>query len=181
MARQNFPCQGMPIPKLMRGAVMKNKILFVLTSHDRKGETGQPTGYYLPEAAHPWAVLQAAGFEIDFISPKGGKPPMDGVDLSDPVNRAFLESQGVSRKIDNTSTPDQVNVGDYAAIFFVGGPGKMWDFPNNASLARLAATIYEDGGVVGAVCHGPAALMNIKLSNGQYLVKGKRRSEEHTS
>ena len=153
---------------------MKNKILFVLTSHDRKGDTGQPTGYYLPEAAHPWAVLQAAGFEIDFISPKGGKPPMDGVDLSDPVNRAFLESQEVSRKIDNTSTPDQVNVGDYAAIFFVGGHGTMWDFPNNTSLARLAATIYEDGGVVGAVCHGPAALVNIKLSNGQYLVKGKR-------
>jgi putative intracellular protease/amidase len=154
--------------------MMKNKILFVLTSHDRKGNTGQPTGFYLPEAAHPWAVLQAAGFEIDFVSPKGGKPPMDGVDLSDPVNRAFLENQEVSRKIDNTLTPDQINVRDYAAIFFVGGHGTMWDFPNDASLARLAATIYEEGGVVGAVCHGPAALVNLKLSNGQYLVKGRR-------
>jgi putative intracellular protease/amidase len=154
--------------------MMKNKILFVLTSHDRKGDTGQPTGFYLPEAAHPWAVLQAAGFEIDFISPKGGKPPMDGVDLSDPMNRAFLENSEVTRKVNNTPTPDQANVDDYAAIFFVGGHGTMWDFPNNTSLARLAASIYEDGGVVGAVCHGPAALVNLKLSNGQYLVNGKR-------
>lgn len=153
---------------------MKNKILFALTSHDRKGITGQPTGYYLSEAAHPWAVLQAAGFEIDFVSPKGGKPPMDGADLEDPVNRAFVENGDVARKIGHTPTPDQIRADDYAAIFFVGGHGTMWDFPNNASLARLAASIYEDGGVVGAVCHGPSALVNLKLSDGQYLVKGKR-------
>lgn len=153
---------------------MKNKILFALTSHDRKGNTGQPTGFYLPEAAHPWAVLKAAGFDIDFVSPKGGKPPMDGVDLNDAANRAFLEDPDVARKLDKTRTPAQVNANDYDAILFVGGHGTMWDFPDNSALARLAATIYDDGGVVGAVCHGPAALVNLKLANGQYLVKGKR-------
>lgn len=153
---------------------MKNKILFALTSHDRKGNTGQPTGFYLPEAAHPWAVLKAAGFDIDFVSPKGGKPPMDGVDLNDAANRAFLEDPDVARKLDNTRTPAQVNANDYDAILFVGGHGTMWDFPDNSALARLAATIYDDGGVVGAVCHGPAALVNLKLANGHYLVKGKR-------
>jgi putative intracellular protease/amidase len=61
-----------------------------LTSHDRKGDTGQATGFYLPEAAHPWAVLKAVGFDVDFTSPKGGKPPMDGVDLDDATNRSAV-------------------------------------------------------------------------------------------
>lgn len=153
---------------------MRNKIIFALTSHDRKGNTGQPTGFYLSEAAHPWAVFQAAGFEIDFVSPKGGKPPMDGVDLSDMTNRMFMENEGVARKIANTSMPDQVNPDDYTAFFFVGGHGTMWDFPNDPLLAGLAASIYEKGGIVGAVCHGPAGLVNLKLSDGEYLVKGKQ-------
>lgn len=153
---------------------MKNKILFALTSHDRKGNTGQPTGFYLPEAAHPWVVLKDAGFEIDFVSPKGGRPPMDGADLDDATNRMFLEDPDVARKIGNTPTPSQLSSSEYAAILFVGGHGTMWDFPDDPALASLAASIYEDGGVVGAVCHGPAALVNLKLANGQYLVKGKR-------
>lgn len=150
------------------------KVLFVLTSHDRKGNTGQPTGFYLPEAAHPWDVLQAAGFGIDFVSPKGGKPPMDGAASVDAVSQRFLDSPEVARKIGNTPTPDQVNAADYAAILFVGGHGTMWDFPDNPALAQIAASIYETGGVIGAVCHGPAALVNLKLSNGEYLVKGKQ-------
>lgn len=150
------------------------KILFALTSHDRKGNTGQPTGFYLPEAAHPWAVLSAAGFEIDFVSPKGGNPPMDGADSADPVSRKFLDNREVVRKITSTPAPGQVDAADYSAILFVGGHGTMWDFPDDRSLARLAASIYEAGGVVGAVCHGPAALVNLRLSNGDYLVSGKQ-------
>jgi putative intracellular protease/amidase len=154
--------------------LMKTKVLFALTNHDRKGNTGQATGFYLPEAAHPYAVLAAAGVDIEFVSPKGGKAPPDGVDLSDPLNRAFLENAQIKHNIDNTRRPSQVSAGDYAAILFVGGHGTMWDFPNDAGLARLAAQIYESGGVVGAVCHGPAALVNLQLSDGSYLVAGKR-------
>ena len=150
------------------------KILFALTSHDRKGETGQPTGFYLPEAAHPWAVLQAAGFEIDFVSPKGGKPPMDGAESDDEVSLRFLANKEIMSKIENTPTSAQVDPSEYQAILFVGGHGTMWDFPDDQSLAQVAASIYEAGGVVGAVCHGPAALVNLKLSNGQYLVNGKQ-------
>jgi putative intracellular protease/amidase len=153
---------------------MKNKIVFALTSHDRKGTTGQPTGFYLPEAAHPWAVLKDAGFEIDFVSPKGGRPPMDGTDLDDAINRRFLDDSDVAGKIGNTPTPIQLSPDEYGAIFFVGGHGAMWDFPEDRTLARLAVSIYESSGVVGAVCHGPAALVNLKLANGHYLVEGKR-------
>lgn len=153
---------------------MRNKILFALTSHDRKGETGQPTGFYLPEAAHPWAVLKEAGFEVDFVSPKGGIPPMEGSAGNDAMSQSFLEDSDVTRKMTNTPTPSQVKPSDYAAILFVGGHGTMWDFPDDRGLADIAASIYETGGVVGAVCHGPAALVNLQLSNGRYLVEGKR-------
>ena len=153
---------------------MKNKILFALTSHNQKGNSGQATGFYLAEASHPWAVLKSAGFEIDFVSPKGGQPPMDGVDMEDAINRRFLEDSDVTKKMRNTPTPAQLNAADYAAIFFVGGHGTMWDFPDDESLAQLATTIYENGGILSAVCHGPAALINLKLANGDYLVKGKK-------
>ena len=150
------------------------KILFALTSHDRKGNTGQPTGFYVPEAAHPWAILRDAGYAIEFVSPKGGKPPMDGVDAADPISRAFLAAADVTRQLETTPTPAAVRAEDYAAIFYVGGHGTMWDFPDDQPLAKLAVAIYEAGGVVGAVCHGPAGLVNLKLSDGRYLVSGKR-------
>jgi putative intracellular protease/amidase len=152
---------------------MKNRILFVVTSHDKKGNTGQPTGFYLPEVTHPYRVLSKEGFEIDFVSPQGGKAPVDGVDLADPVNREFLDDPDCRSKIERTLSPDHVTAVHYDAVFFAGGHGTMWDFPENTRLAEIAAAIYEGGGVVGAVCHGPSGLVNIKLSNGRYLVESK--------
>ena len=150
------------------------KILFVVTSHDKKGDTGQPTGYYLSEVAHPWEVLHNAGYEIDFVSPKGGKAPVDGFDLNDPINKKFWENETYHKKIENTLTPSQVNPSDYIAIHYAGGHGAVWDLPNNHEIAALATKIYENNGIVSAVCHGPAGIVNIKLSNGAYLVNGKK-------
>ena len=81
---------------------MEKKILFVVTSHDKKGSTGDSTGYYLSEVSHPWEVLHSAGYEIDFVSPKGGKAPVDGFDLSDPINKKFWENETYRNKIENT-------------------------------------------------------------------------------
>jgi putative intracellular protease/amidase len=152
----------------------KTKVLFVLSSHGVKGSTGEPTGWYLSEAAHPWKVLHDHGIEVDFVSPKGGKPPVDGFDLKDPINKLFWENTDVQKKLENTFTPNQIDPKNYQAIHFVGGHGAMWDFPENTALAKLAADIYENNGLVSAVCHGPAGLVNIKLSNGSYLVAGKK-------
>jgi putative intracellular protease/amidase len=149
------------------------KDLFVLSSHAVKGSTGKPTGWYLSEAAHPWKVLHDKGVQVDFMSPKGGLPPVDGFDLKDPVNAEFWGNLEVQRKLEHTLTPDEVDAKAYAAIHFVGGHGTMWDFPDNAAIAGIAAAIYENRGVVSAVCHGPAGLVNVKLSDGSYLVKGK--------
>lgn len=157
-----------------KSITMKKKILFVVTSHDKKGNTGENTGYYLGEVSHPWEVLHQAGYEIDFVSPKGGTPPVDGFDLSDPVNKEFWENKEYKSKIDNSLQPSQVNPSDYSAIFYAGGHGAMWDLADNTELAGIASKIYENGGIVAGVCHGPAGLVNIKLSNGKYLVDGKK-------
>ncbi|EJL74205.1 type 1 glutamine amidotransferase domain-containing protein [Chryseobacterium populi] len=153
---------------------MKKKILFVVTSHDKKGSTGEDTGYYLGEVSHPWEVLHHAGYEIDFVSPKGGTPPVDGFDLKDPVNKEFWENKEYKNKIDHSLQPSQVNPEEYSTIFYAGGHGAMWDFADNTELAAIASKIYENGGIVAGVCHGPAGLVNIKLNNGQYLVDGKK-------
>ena len=153
---------------------MEKKVLFVVTSHDTKGSTGEPTGYYLGEVSHPWEVLADAGYEIDFVSPKGGKAPVDGFDLTDPVNKKFWENEQARRKVENTLTPEAVKPRDYQAIFYAGGHGAMWDLADDTKLAAIAAEIYEKKGVVAAVCHGPAGLVNIKLADGSYLVNGKK-------
>jgi putative intracellular protease/amidase len=151
------------------------KILIVLTSHDDLGGI-RKTGFYVSEAAHPWEVFSQAGYEVDLASPQGGEPPQDGTDRSDPVQREFLDDPEMSRKRVHTLRPGEVDPRDYAAIFYAGGHGTMWDFPDDAGLAALARDIYEEGGVVAAVCHGPAALVNVTLSDGTYLVAGKEVS-----
>jgi len=150
------------------------KTLFVLTSHSVKGATGKPTGWYLSEASHPWKALKDAGVAVDFVSPKGGEAPVDGFDLSDPLNRGFWEDPVVQAKLKRTLRPDEVRPAEYQAIHFVGGHGTMWDFPDDAGLAGIASAIYAQGGIVAAVCHGPAGLVNVKRADGTFLVDGKR-------
>lgn len=150
------------------------KILFVVTSHDKKGSTGEATGFYLSEVTHPWEVLHNAGYEIDFVSPQGGKAPIDGFNLEDAVNKKFWENTEYRNKIEHTKKPSEVKPEEYVAIFYAGGHGAMWDLADNKELAIIAQKIYENNGIVSAVCHGPAGLVNIKLSNGKYLVDGKK-------
>jgi putative intracellular protease/amidase len=147
-------------------------VLVVLTSHDRLGDTGRPTGFYLPEAAHPWEALRAAGYQVDLVSPQGGLPPIDGRDEADPAQRAFLSDPDMREMLADTKRPDQVDPAHYDAILYAGGHGTMWDFPGNVELADLGRDVYESGGVVAAVCHGPAGLVDITLSDGRPLVEG---------
>ncbi|WP_327709240.1 type 1 glutamine amidotransferase domain-containing protein [Streptomyces sp. NBC_00464] len=150
------------------------KVLFALTSHGRLGNTGRNTGFYVPEVAHPARVFRDAGWEIAFVSVAGGKPPRDGVKPDDTVTQEFLAANDTAL----SATPDaaSLNAGDYDAIYFAGGHGTMWDFPDAKELADLAAGVYQAGGVVAAVCHGPAGLVNLTLQDGSHLVDGKQVS-----
>lgn len=150
-------------------------ILIGLTSHgDLPGL--RPTGYYLSEVAHPWKVFVDAGYTVDLASTAGGEPPVDGVDLSDPVQRTFSDDADMQRKVRSTPTFEAVEADAYDAVLFAGGHGTMWDFPNDADLATFTRDLYEAGGVVSAVCHGPAALVGVTLSDGRPLVEGKQIS-----
>jgi len=160
-----------------------SRILLVLTSHEELGDTGRSTGFYVPEAAHPFRVFSEAGYEVDFVSVQGGEPPRDGVKPGDAVVAGFLREHGA--RLASTPTPDQLDAADYDAVFYVGGHGTMWDLPDSEELTKFAATVYANGGVVGAVCHGPAGLVNLRLDDGSYLVHGKRltsfTNEEETA
>lgn len=151
---------------------MKEKILFVVTSHSELGDTGRKTGYWLSEVTHPWSVL-GKEFDIEVVTPHGGRPPVDGFDLSDEINRSFWDDPNWQDIMSATKTPDQVNPEEYRAVFYAGGHGAMWDFPDNERLAQIASRIYQNGGYVAAVCHGPAGLLNIKLDDGKNLIDGK--------
>ena len=150
------------------------KVLIALSSHSELGDTGRKTGFYVPEAAHPYEVFTTAGFTVDYVSVRGGHPPRDGVKEDDTFVADFLDAQ--SERLATTPSPEVVDPAQYDAIFFAGGHGTMWDFPDAKELTGLAAAIYEKGGVVAGVCHGPAALVNLQLSDGSYLVEGKQIS-----
>jgi len=163
---------------------MKKKILFVVTNHEKKGNTGEKTGFYLSEVTHPWDVLTSAGYEVDFVSPKGGKAPVEGFNLSDSTNKKFWLDTKYRQKIENTLNPESINPEEYAAIHFAGGHGAMWDLPNNKQLTAIASKIYENNGIISALSHGSAGLLNIKLDD-KYLVEGKKinafTNEEETA
>jgi putative intracellular protease/amidase len=147
-------------------------ILLALTSHSQLGNTGRPTGFYVPEAMYPCHAFTAAGYDVAFTSVQGGQPPVTGVEPGDAEVAAFLRDHAGA--LADTPIPGQLDPVDYDAIFYVGGHGAMWDFPGCQDLARLAAGIYARGGVIAAVCHGPAGLADLQLDDGSYLVDGKR-------
>lgn len=170
-------CAGMELRVTSRAAEEAPKrVAIVLTNHGQLGTTGRSTGFFLSEATHPHGVFMRAGYTVDFVSPQGGVAPMDGVDTSDPINAAFLSNAALVEHTKKTLPISEVRANHYDAVFFAGGHGTMWDFPTDRGIQALTREVYERGGVVAAVCHGPAALVNVRLSSGAYLVEGKEVS-----
>jgi len=155
----------------------RGKILAVVTSTDVMGNSNKSTGYELSELARAYYTFQANGFEVDIASPKGGKPPVviDDEDMG-AYDFAFLNDSIAQYKTRHTIKIKDVVSEDYHAVFFVGGKGAMFDFPNNKSIQVIVKNYYQNNKVIGAVCHGPAALVNVTLDNGQPLLKNKKVS-----
>jgi putative intracellular protease/amidase len=152
------------------------RVLIVVSSHAKLGETSAKTGYWLSEVTHFYHVLARHGFDIDFVSPAGASSVMDpsSDDMGDPLNRTFLEQPSLRARLERPLSPSQINPSEYVVIYYAGGHGTMWDFPDADDISAIATSIYEHGGVVSAVCHGPSGLLNIRLSGGQLLLAGKR-------
>jgi putative intracellular protease/amidase len=155
-------------------AAPRGRVLFVLTSHDRLGDSGRSTGYYLSEVSHPHRVFLNRGYAVDFASVKGGAAPMDpaSLDREDVVNESFLSSPDCVA-LTTTRRVADVDPDPYDALFFPGGHGTMWDLPGNLDVAGLASQAYAAGRVVGAVCHGPVALVDAVLPDGRPLLRGR--------
>ena len=151
---------------------MDRAVLFVVTSHSDLGGV-RPTGFFVGEAAHPWQILRDAGIWVDLASIRGGVPPQDGRDTSDEVQNAFLADPRISAQLADTPRLRDIDTAGYDAVLFVGGHGTMWDFPQDPDVARVGREVYERGGVVAAVCHGPSALVRMTLSDGTALVAGR--------
>ncbi|ROS00184.1 putative intracellular protease/amidase [Sinobacterium caligoides] len=152
------------------------KVLIVLTSHSQLGDTGKKTGFWLPELTHPYYELTDAGYSTDIASIQGGMAPIDpgSYDDKDEYNNRFLKDPELLSKVIKSIPIENIDPADYSAVIYSGGSGTMWDFPNNAHVDRLTKAIYESNGIVSAICHGPAALINVKLSDGSYLIAGKK-------
>ncbi len=153
------------------------KILMILTSHDRLGDTGQKTGFWLEEFTAPYYVFKDARAEITLASPKGGQPPLDPKS-NDPSQQTDsthrfdgdLEAQSV---LANTVTLSSIKTADYDAVFYPGGHGPLWDLAEDLDSIAVIEAMYAAGKPVSAVCHAPAVFRHAKAPDGRALVRGK--------
>lgn len=155
----------------------RGKILAIVTSTDVMGASGKETGYELTELARAYFVFTANGFEVDIASPIGGNPPvvLDDDDMGI-FDYAFLNDVNAQSKIHKTLPLKEVVGEDYKAIYFVGGKGAMYDFPDNTSIQKLVRDFHNTNKVIGAVCHGPAAFVNVTLDDGQSFLQDRQVS-----
>ncbi|XPV75832.1 MAG: type 1 glutamine amidotransferase domain-containing protein [Desulfovibrio sp.] len=149
------------------------KILFVLSGHATMGG-GKPAGCYFPEMVHPYYAMKEHGISVEFTSPGENGPVLAGTDSKDPKQIQLLSDVDAMNEITSAPKPETLDPGRYDAIFYTGGHGGMFDFPDNKALINIAETIYANGGYVTAMCHGPAGLINLKRASGKYMVQGHK-------
>jgi putative intracellular protease/amidase len=153
------------------------KILMVLTSHDRLGDTGQKTGFWLEEFAAPYYVFSDAGADVTLASPKGGQPPLDPKsyrpDAQTEAVVRFSHDSSAKVALANTVKLSIVSADDYDAVFYPGGHGPMWDLAEDPDSIALIEATYAAGKPVAAVCHGPGAFRHARTADGSPLVQGK--------
>lgn len=138
------------------------------------GNTGKATGFWLSELTHPYYALVDQGLQVDLAAIQKGITPIDpNSQEDDDASNARFKAEGGLTLLKNCPALDDIDTTQYQAIVFAGGHGTMWDFPDTPSVHDKAVKIYEAGGVLAAICHGPAALIRLKLSSGVHLIKDK--------
>ncbi|MYM31300.1 type 1 glutamine amidotransferase domain-containing protein [Duganella sp. CY15W] len=148
-------------------------VLFILTNAAEIGPNNRRTGYFFPEVAHPYEVFEQAGIAVEYASPLGGFVPEDGYDETDPSQRAFRNGLAI-RRLAHSRKLSEVDVLDYDAIFFPGGLGPMVDIAHDPDVKRAVARAWDNGKIVSAVCHGPAAFLGVTLEDGTPLLRGRK-------
>ncbi|KIX20622.1 dimethylallyltransferase [Flavobacterium sp. 316] len=153
------------------------KVLFVVTSHDKLGETEEKTGFWIEEFAAPYYELVDQGIEVTIASPLGGQPPIDprSADPSSATEdtKRFDKDKILQEKLANTAKLVDINQTDYDAVFYPGGHGPLWDLASSETSKDLITSFYTNNKPIAFVCHAPAVLKDVKV-NGEFLVKGKK-------
>jgi len=151
------------------------KVLIACTNHYAYPTKTGKTGLWLSELTHFYEKMAGRRVLMDFVSPLGGEIPIDerSLDLKDECNAKYWEDADFRNKLSNSLTPSQIQPEDYRLIYFTGGHGALWDLTENRELQEITAKIYERNGMVSAVCHGVCGLLNVKLSDGSWLVSDK--------
>ena len=151
------------------------KVLIVCTNHETFPNKSGKTGLWLSELTDFYDVMAKRRVLMDIVSPLGGKIPLDerSMDFKEAGNARYWDDPGFRDKLENSLSPSQVQASDYRLIFFAGGHGAMWDFAENVELQDITRNIYERNGMVSAVCHGVCGLLNVKLSDGSWLIQDK--------
>ncbi|WP_281555856.1 type 1 glutamine amidotransferase domain-containing protein [Thalassomonas sp. RHCl1] len=144
----------------------KGKVL-VIVSSDRHG-------FWLPEVLEPYQLLAQAGYQIDVASPEGGQGKASGEFRLSNKQKQWFEQSKLKLQLKHSMPLAEINPQSYVAVYFAGGAGPMFDLPDNVLAQQITRDIYEAGGIVAADCHGPAALINVILSNGKRLISGKK-------
>lgn len=154
------------------------KVLFVLTSHDKLGDTGNKTGFWIEEFASPYYKLLDKGVDITVATPKGGKAPIDPSsdteDAQTEDTKRFKKDEAAQKVINNTKVLSEMNPADFDAVFYPGGHGPLWDLSKDKDSIELIEKFNASKKPIGFVCHAPAALKNVKGEDGEPLVKGKK-------
>ncbi len=153
------------------------KILMILTSHDKLGDTGKKTGLWLEEFAAPYYIFKDSGAEVALASPKGGQAPLDpksdDPDSQTPAIQRFKSDKEAQQALANTVKLSNIQAEDFDAVFYPGGHGPLWDLSEDRDSISLIETFYGAGKPVAAVCHGPAVFLHTKAPDGSPLVQGK--------
>ncbi|WP_047546148.1 type 1 glutamine amidotransferase domain-containing protein [Psychroserpens sp. Hel_I_66] len=153
-------------------------VLFVLTSHDKLGDTGKKTGFWVEEFANPYYTLLDKGAHITIATPKGGKAPIDpssdSPDAATDATKRFDKDEEAQKRIENTKVLANMNPDDFDAVFYPGGHGPLWDLAEDSKSIALIENFNRQNKPVAFVCHAPAALKNVKDTDGNPLVKGKK-------
>jgi putative intracellular protease/amidase len=149
----------------------------ILTSHDKLGDTGEKTGFWLEEFAAPYYVFRDAGADITLASPKGGQPPLDpksdAEDAQTEATDRFKADDGAQTALANTDILSEIDATGFDAVFYPGGHGPLWDLAEDPDSTRLIETFARSDRPVGAVCHAPAVLRDPKGADGRPLLAGR--------
>ncbi|WP_299888441.1 type 1 glutamine amidotransferase domain-containing protein [uncultured Lacinutrix sp.] len=149
------------------------KILFIVSNQHTYGDTDMNTSNHFGEIVYAYDILVNGGYKVDFVSPNGGAIPIGYLATSNSIQKKYLYDFNFMKKLKNTLKPVDILPSAYKAVYYVGGGAAMFGVPENKNIQDITMSIYNNNGIVSAICHGTAGIVNLKAKNGDYLYKGR--------